>query len=270
MEVNHRPSPGMRRAALAVIARALAGAFLACGPVTGLVRFDSLQDCPEHPPTGPESLPPAPTKEDLECALASLRQVIIPTPAQNLLASKIAADLAAGETTIALSEKLAGEGKWWADRMLFGTTNDPVGLYLVAVNLGQLIIHHPLKALKDLPRVERSLKKAVEGAPDFDKGGPLRVLGMLYVKAPAWPQGIGDSDKGLELLERAVQRHPDHPLNHFFLARALWDVDGEAAREAVAVQLAITRNLIASKDWGFYSGRWNRDIADLVRDAKLH
>jgi hypothetical protein len=267
--MNFRLSSGMRSIAFASLAAALAGAFVACGPVTGIVRFDTLATCPHQPPTGPESLPPGPTKDDLQCALSELRQVIIPTPAQNLLAAKISAELAAGETVIAVSEKLAGEGKWWAERMLFGATNDPVGLYLLAVNMGQLIIRHPLKALKDLPKVERSLKKAVAGAPDFDKGGPLRVLGMLYVKAPAWPQGIGDSDKGLELLEQAVERHPDHPLNHFFLARALWDVDGDSAREQIAAQLAITRNLLASKDWGYSAGRWNRDIADLMKDAKL-
>ena len=49
--------------------------------------------------------------------------------------------------------------------------------------------------------------------------GPLRIL-TLYLKAPAWPKGVGDHDKALELLEKAAKTHSGHPLNHLFYARS--------------------------------------------------
>lgn len=243
--------------------------FAACGPVTGQVRFDGVSTCPEEAPVGPESLPPAPSRQDLRCALASLRQVIIPTPAQDLLASRAAGELAAGEKDLKLAEKLAGEGQWWAERAMFHSPNDPAALYWMCVSLGQLLVRHPLKALKNLPKMERSLKRAAELVPDLDDAGPLRVLGMLYVKAPAWPQGIGDTDKGLELLQQAVDRHPEHPLNAFFLARARWDVDNESAREEVAANLAAARKALDARDWGWPAERWRADFARLAKEAGL-
>ena len=63
--------------------------------------------------------------------------------------------------------------------------------------------------------------------PDVSSAGPYRVLGMVYLKAPPWPRGIGDGDKALELLQEAVRRSPEYPLNRIFYARALWEVEGE-------------------------------------------
>ncbi len=68
-----------------------------------------------------------------------------------------------------------------------------------------------------------TLKRSVALDPSVDAGGPLRLLGTLYLRAPPWPSGPGDGEKALELLEQAVEEHPEHPLNHFFYAEALLD-----------------------------------------------
>lgn len=256
-------------ATLLALVTVLSMAVAACGPVTGTVRFEGVTGCPEDEPTGPEALPAAPSLQDLQCILTSVRQIIIPTVAQDLVAAQAASELASGETNVKLAEKLAGEGQWWAERALFHAPGDPAASYWLAANLGQLIIRHPLKALKNLGKMERSLKRAAEGVPDLEAGGPLRVLGMLYVKAPSWPQGIGDSDKGLDLLKAAVERHPEHPLNPLFLAQAQWDVDGDAAREEVAANLATARRLMASKAWGYPALKWKVIADDLARLAAI-
>lgn len=253
--------------ALPVLLPALA--FAACAPVTGQVKFDSPASCSEKAPASPEDLPAAPSQADLQCALAGIRQVVIPTPTQDLLAARLAGELAAGEPDQERMEKLAAEGQWWAERAMFQIQEDPVALYWYAMNMGQLLIHHPLRALKNLGRMERSLKKAAAGVPDLDGGGPLRVLGVLYVKAPAWPQGIGDADKGLDLLKQAVERHPEHPMNAYFLARALWDVDGDSASDEVAARLADARKALAARPWGWVSERWQRDIDALAKEAGI-
>ncbi len=251
--------------ALPVLLPALACA--ACAPVTGQVKFDSPASCSENAPASPEDLPAGPSQADLQCALAGIRQVVIPTPTQDLLAARLAGELAAGEPDVKRMEKLAAEGQWWAERAMFHLQEDPAALYWYAMNMGQLLLHHPLRALKNLGRMERSLKKAAAGVPDLDGGGPLRVLGVLYVKAPAWPQGIGDADKGLDLLKQAVERHPEHPMNAYFLARALWDVDGDSVRDEVAANLAAARKALAAREWGWVSRRWQRDIDALAKEA---
>jgi len=58
---------------------------------------------------------------------------------------------------------------------------------------------------------------------DYDEGAPQRLLGLVLVKAPGWPNGPGDSDRGLELLKDVVARFPTRAENHLYLADALLD-----------------------------------------------
>src|SRR5690606_25804526 len=68
------------------------------------------------------------------------------------------------------------------------------------------------------------MKNAAERAARLDEsyfyGGPRRVLGRLYHKAPGFPFSIGNTKKAIENLERAVELGPKFFLNHLFLAEA--------------------------------------------------
>ncbi|TFH41213.1 MAG: hypothetical protein E4G96_05960, partial [Chrysiogenales bacterium] len=99
----------------------------------------------------------------------------------------------------------------------------------------------------------------------LDYGGPLRVLGMLYIKAPAWPSGIGDLDKALDLLRRATEKYPSHPLNYMFYGDALLqDDDKEKALE----NLETAYRLAVPEIWGLpYSTIWRREIDALKSKA---
>jgi len=80
--------------------------------------------------------------------------------------------------------------------------------------------------------------------PELECGGPQRVLGMLYLRAPAWPQGIGDPETALELLAEAARKYPQHPLNRQFYAEALLTLQQP---EQAAVELREARRL--AHDW---------------------
>jgi hypothetical protein len=56
--------------------------------------------------------------------------------------------------------------------------------------------------------------------PEFREGAAARLLGTLYVLAPAGWLEHGDSEQGLELLEGLVKAHPDRLENHLRLAEA--------------------------------------------------
>jgi hypothetical protein len=168
-------------------------------------------------------------------------------------------------------ERYAAEGVRWAEIALNEST-EPNGAvhYYLAVNLGMAVRKHVALAVKNLGRLSEELKQAERLAPDEENGGPLRVLGMLYLMAPPWPKGIGDGDKALDLLAQACQRYPDHPLNHIFYARALWELEEDDAIDQVKLQLKKGRELIEKGDWGTARERWLKELNQVTKAAEIN
>lgn len=142
--------------------------------------------------------------------------------------------------------------------------SNPEACYYFALNQGLIIRSAGLLAIGKLPEIFEALQIA-QKVDHLDYGGPLRVLGMLYMKAPAWPSGIGDLEKSLELLARASELYPSHPQNFLFYAEALiQDDNNEKAREC----LDIAYRLSVPEIWGVhYSTRWRGEIDELQRKA---
>jgi len=131
--------------------------------------------------------------------------------------------------------------------------DDAEAAYLEAVNLGLYVQAKGLTAVGRLTELVALLKIAGK-QPQIDDGGPLRVLGLLYVKAPGWPVGPGDLDLGLDLLKKAAETYPEHPLNHLFYAEALI-ADGK--KEQARAELERTRALATPQRFGDWSARWH-------------
>ncbi len=150
-----------------------------------------------------------------------------------------------------------GEAAVAADR------NNPDYQYYLALNMALALKVAPLTAAPfNLSSVVKALKRCVDQDPDRDEGGPLRVLGALYLKAPPWPAGVGDEEKALELLEQAVEDHPNHPLNHLFLAEAqIEDEEYEAAQENIDQ----ARKLLDPARFFWRAERWNKMVDDVQK-----
>lgn len=69
--------------------------------------------------------------------------------------------------------------------------------------------------------VERFAQRSRELDPGFRNGAATRMLGTLYVLAPATLLAHGDSEKGISMLEGLLQAHPEIPENHLRVAEAL-------------------------------------------------
>ncbi|MEC4748104.1 hypothetical protein U2W12_06510 [Methylomicrobium sp. Wu6] len=246
-------------------------AFLAgcAGLQSDQVRFDRLSDCPKQ--TSNElfakqsQLGPLSNTHTLECALTVLRYSQDIALLRTSLGSRLCLHLAERETNPEKREKLAAEGVYLAEVALMheGDEDGPVHYYLAA-NLGLAVREHITLAMENLGRLESEMKQALALSPDFDDGGPMRILGALYLKAPAWPNGIGDLDKALELLEKAVKEHPGHPLNHLFYAQALWAESDEAVLAQVKAEFALGEKLLAEGNWGYNKEPWTKEF-DLFR-----
>jgi tetratricopeptide (TPR) repeat protein len=91
--------------------------------------------------------------------------------------------------------------------------------YYLAVNLG--LFSELRRAMNHLPEMAEAAEQAAELDPQIDHAGPYRLLGSLYGFAPEPPISLGDAEKGLDYLRKAVQTAPDNPENHFRLAELL-------------------------------------------------
>ena len=140
-----------------------------------------------------------------------------------------------------------------------GAKGDPRASYYLAVNLGMQLRLLGLDAIARIKELQDALAAAVAD-PSEDQGGPLRILAMLYLRAPAWPVGPGDPEAALPLLKDAVERFPSHPQNHLFYAMAL-EANGE--REKALSELAIAADMARPSLWGESAGRWLAEISAL-------
>jgi tetratricopeptide (TPR) repeat protein len=134
------------------------------------------------------------------------------------------------------------------------------GHYWYALNVGCLADVDRSYGLEAVGEMETALKRATELDERYDYGGPLRVLGILYLRTPLPPASIGSPRKGLRLLQHAVELFPDYPENYLYLAEALRD-NGRAdeAKEAL-------RNVLEGKPWPdrqFESNQWKAQALKL-------
>lgn len=139
---------------------------------------------------------------------------------------------------------------------------NPEACYYFALNQGLIVQTKGLFALNKLPEIHEALKIA-QKVESLDYGGPMRVLGMMYLRAPAWPSGIGDLDKSLELFEQAVSKYPEHPQNFMFFAMALIEDDN---KERAIENLDVAYRLAVPEIWGpYYSKKWRSEIDALKK-----
>jgi len=85
---------------------------------------------------------------------------------------------------------------------------------------GRLVQQRGLLAASLVRDVEDWAVRSVELDPDFRDGAAARLLGTLWVLAPAAFVEHGDSERGLEILAALVDDHPDRIENHLRLAEA--------------------------------------------------
>jgi tetratricopeptide (TPR) repeat protein len=95
------------------------------------------------------------------------------------------------------------------------------GYYWYAINVGLRADVDRVFGLKAVGEMEPALKKAIELDERYDMAGPLRVMGVLYLRTPGPPVSIGSTRKGLRMLQRAVEAFPEYPENYLYLAEAL-------------------------------------------------
>jgi hypothetical protein len=140
------------------------------------------------------------------------------------------AEVAKGGDALVLSdalETLIAEGKDTpADREFALTTvrqhEEPTAAYgfARAAITGRVVQTRGLTGAGLVAEVEKWALASRKLDPNFRGGAAARMLGTLYVMAPAGWLEHGDSEQGLELLEGLVKAHPEKLENQLRLAEA--------------------------------------------------
>jgi hypothetical protein len=99
----------------------------------------------------------------------------------------------------------------------------------------------------------------------FDHGGPIRMLGVLYARAPKEPVSVGDPEKGVQFMKRAVAADAGYPMNHIYLAEAY--VADERYQEADS-ELQSARKLLADDRWARQRSTWKEQLSRVERKLK--
>ncbi|HET8947996.1 MAG TPA: hypothetical protein VFQ07_13540 [Candidatus Polarisedimenticolia bacterium] len=201
-------------------------------------------------------------EEAHRAAPLALRAAAATTPpdgAALLLAIRIQVWLAEHETTSearAAAATRAVQAAQWCDAAAFPA---PCA-YWKAAALGQQARERPSTGLSALPLIEQGFKDAAAADATLDEAGPDRALALLYLRAPGWPTGPGDSAKGLEHARRATTLRDGYAPNHLALAEALAkNGDEDAARQENERSLKLARDAQAAGD---------PDAGDWIREAE--
>jgi tetratricopeptide repeat protein len=129
------------------------------------------------------------------------------------LSDALEALIDAGQDTLADRE--------YAYDIVHAQTDDTApSLFARAAVTGRLVQRKGLRAANLVPEIERCARRSRELDPSFRAGAATRLLGTLYVMAPAVLLHSGDSELGVELLEGLVQQYPRDYENHLRLAEA--------------------------------------------------
>ena len=93
--------------------------------------------------------------------------------------------------------------------------------YRLALALGQQARERRSTGADALPRIVSLLEEVIAEAPRLDDAGGHGVLGLVLLRAPGWPAGLGDPGAGLEHARKADELVPDNPQNLLVLGEAL-------------------------------------------------
>lgn len=134
----------------------------------------------------------------------------------------------------------AKTGISYAQTLLKLKTDSTEGLFYLAILSGLLADADRSYGLSAVNLMDESLRKIIDAGRDIEHGGAHRVLGTLLSdpELPGPPTSIGSLRNGKKELEAAVEKAPEWPENHLYLAKAefRWASPEERNKPAIAQQ----------------------------------
>jgi hypothetical protein len=138
------------------------------------------------------------------------------------LAAAIAADASKSDHESDPQQRaaLAAAANRDADACIAQASRDVACLFGRGVALGLEARAHPVHASATLNDMLASLAQAESVDATYADAGPARVQALVWIRAPDWPLGPGDPERGLAAAQRAAALRPQYPPNWLALAEA--------------------------------------------------
>lgn len=200
----------------------------ACAPMAGISRHETVVD----------GITGATEKSSLWSSCTQdqallWKQQSKEDPGAALQAARCYAVLARNPKNKSLGLENAITGRKMAEAAVAQDPKNGTAHYLAAYLAGLEAKNQPLKGLGLVPVIERGALEASRLDPELDHGGPDRMLGAIYLRAPDPPVSIGDLEKAIDHYQRAVMQDPDFIENRLGLAEAYLEDEepGPACRQ---------------------------------------
>ena len=192
----------------------------ACAPMEGMSRHETVVD----------SITGATEKSSLWSPCTRNQALVWERQSEQdlgaaLQAARCYAVLARTGTSKSVRLENAVKGRNMAEAAAARDPKNPTAQYLAAYLAGLEAENDALKGLNLVPVIERGALEASRLNPGLDHGGPDRMLGELYLRAPDPPVSIGDLEKAIFHYQRAVKQAPDFVENRLGLAEAYLEDD---------------------------------------------
>ena len=165
-------------------------------------------------------LPLAACTTPLQHATVSRPQVVPTSSAAHAAAIAADAKKSDHEADSRVRTELAEAARLEADACMAQEPQAAACLYGRAVALGLEAKAHPTRAPGILGNMLETLSQAEAADPSYDEAGPARVQALVLIRAPGWPIGPGDPERGLAAAQRALTLRPEYPPNLLALAEA--------------------------------------------------
>jgi len=115
----------------------------------------------------------------------------------------------------------AVKGRKLAEAAVILLPRNGLAHYLYAYLTGLEAENDSLRGLELVPVIQREALLASDLNPAVDYGGPHRMLGELYLRAPGFPISIGNYARAVDHYRLAVDQDPEFLENRLGLAEAL-------------------------------------------------
>jgi hypothetical protein len=115
----------------------------------------------------------------------------------------------------------AQKGRALVEKVLKSDGQNGFAHYVLAFLTGLVAENNSAQGLRLVPVIEREALEAANLDPGVDHGGPDRLLGELYLRAPSFPMSVGDSSKAIYHFRRALGLAPGDLANRLGLVEAL-------------------------------------------------
>lgn len=160
------------------------------------------------------------------CATSARKPAVAPAAATHASTQELAAAIAADasksdhESDAQRRANLAADASRDADACIARAPAEVACLFGRGVALGLQARAHPARASATLNEMLAALAQAESVDATYADAGPARVQALVWIRAPGWPLGPGDPERGLAAAQRAAALRPQYPPNWLALAEA--------------------------------------------------